>query len=50
MEIYISKEYAENIIQISKEFGIDARIVGTCKQSDKKQLTIQSEFGEFQYS
>jgi len=50
MEIYLNKEHAENIIQISKEFGIDAKIIGYCKQSHKKQLTIQSEFGEFQYS
>ena len=49
-EIYLNKEHAENIIQISKEFGIDAKIIGYCKQSHKKQLTIQSEFGEFQYS
>jgi len=49
MEIYISKQYADEIIRISQEFGIDAKIIGYCKSSEKKQLTIISEFGEFQY-
>jgi phosphoribosylformylglycinamidine cyclo-ligase len=49
MEVYIPKEYAEEIIQISQEFGIGAKIIGTCKNSEKKQLTIVSEFGEFHY-
>ncbi len=49
MEIYISKQYADEIIGISKEFDIDAKIIGYCKSSEKKQLTIISKYGEFQY-
>lgn len=49
-EIYVSKEYADDIINISKKFNVDAQIVGKCVKSDKKQLTIISEFGEFVYS
>ncbi|MGE0089840.1 MAG: AIR synthase related protein [Bacteroidales bacterium] len=49
MEIYTSKQYANEIISISKQFGIDAQIIGYCKSSEKKQLSIISEFGEFQY-
>ena len=48
-EIYISKEYTDDIINISKEFNVDAQIVGKCVRADKKQLTIISEFGEFVY-
>lgn len=48
-EIYVSKEYADDIINISKEFNVDAQIVGKCVRADKKQLTIISEFGEFVY-
>lgn len=48
-EIYVSKEYADDIINISKKFNVDAQIVGKCVKSDKKQLTIISEFGEFVY-
>ena len=49
MEIYIHAEYAEEIINISKRFNVDARIIGRCERSDKNKLTIKSEFGEFQY-
>lgn len=49
MEIYVSPEFAEEIIQISKSFNVDARIVGRCESSENKKLTIKSEFGEFHY-
>lgn len=49
MEIYLPREYAQQIIDISKSFGIDAQIVGYCEASDKKELLIESEFGKFEY-
>jgi phosphoribosylformylglycinamidine cyclo-ligase len=49
MEIYVAPEYAEEIINISKSFNIDAQIVGRCEKADKNKLTIKSEFGEFYY-
>ncbi|MBP3353735.1 MAG: phosphoribosylformylglycinamidine cyclo-ligase [Bacteroidales bacterium] len=49
MEIYLSPEYADEVISISKEFGIDAQIVGRVEASDKKELIIKSEFGTFEY-
>ena len=48
-ELYVPKEIADDIISISKSFNIDAKIVGFCQKSDKKKLTIKSEFGEFEY-
>ncbi len=48
-EIYLPAEYAKEIINISKSFNIDAQIVGRCLKSDKKKLTIKSEFGQFEY-
>jgi len=48
-EIYLPEKYAEDIINISKSFDIDAQIVGHCLNSDKKRLTIKSEFGHFEY-
>lgn len=50
MEIYIDQAYADEIINISKSFGIDAQIVGRVKSAAQKQVTIKSEFGEFLYS
>jgi len=49
MELYVAAEVAEDLIAISKSFNVNAQIVGKVEASDKKKLTISSEFGEFQY-
>jgi hypothetical protein len=49
LEVYLSPEHAEEVIAISKSFNIDAQIVGRVEESDKKELIIKSEFGEFKY-
>ena len=48
-ELYVPQEIAENIISISKEFHVDAKIIGRCEAHQGKKLTIKSEFGEFEY-
>ena len=50
MEIYVPPAIADAIIAISKSFNVDAQIVGRVETSNKKKLTITSEFGEFVYS
>ena len=49
MEIYLSAEDAQQVIEISKSFGIDARIVGRVEDAPANKLTISSEFGTFEY-
>ncbi|MDR0427084.1 MAG: phosphoribosylformylglycinamidine cyclo-ligase [Dysgonamonadaceae bacterium] len=49
MEIYLPEKYAAEIISISKSFDIDAQIVGFVEASDKKELIIESEYGQFTY-
>ena len=51
MELYVSPEIAQEIINISKSFNIDAQIVGRVEQKtdSNTSLTIQSEYGEFNY-
>ncbi|WP_430931195.1 AIR synthase related protein [Saccharicrinis sp. 156] len=49
MELYVPEEIAVDLIEISRSFNIDAQIVGRCEASDKKELTIKSEFGTFKY-
>lgn len=49
LEVYLPAEYAAEVIAISQSFNIDARIVGHIEESDKKELIIRSEFGEFKY-
>lgn len=49
MELYVSEDIADEIIQISESFGIPAKIIGRVEASDHKQVTIRSPFGEFKY-
>ena len=49
MELYVPQEIADDIIEISKSFNVDAKIVGRVEASETKKLTIKSEFGEFFY-
>lgn len=49
MEVYVSEEIAAEIIAISESFNVAAQIIGRVEASDIKQVTIQSEFGEFVY-
>ena len=49
MELYVPKEIADDIIEISKSFNVDAKIIGRVAASETKKLTIKSEFGEFLY-
>lgn len=49
MELYVPAEIANDIIAISKSFGVEAQIVGRVEASETKKLTIKSEFGTFEY-
>jgi len=49
MELYVNQKIADEIIQISKSFNVDAQIIGRVEASDAKKLTIKSEFGKFNY-
>ena len=49
MELYVPKEIANDIIEISKSFGVEAQIVGRVEASENKKLTITSVFGNFEY-
>lgn len=49
MELYVPKEIADDIIEISKSFGVEAQIVGRVEVIQNKKLTIKSEFGVFEY-
>jgi phosphoribosylformylglycinamidine cyclo-ligase len=50
MEIYLDEKSAEQVIQISKSFGVDAKIVGRVEKSADKKVTIKSSLGEFVYA
>jgi len=49
MELYVDEDIASEIIEISRSFNVEAKIVGRVEASQSKKLTIKSEFGEFVY-
>ena len=49
MELYVDPEIAQQIINISNRFNVEARIIGKVEKSASKKLTIKSQFGDFQY-
>ena len=49
MEVYVSPEDAQTVIDVAKSFDIDARIVGRVEDAPANKLTIKSEFGTFEY-
>ena len=50
MELYVSKEIADDIISISESYNVAAKIIGRVEESTTKKLAIRSEFGEFEYN
>ena len=49
MELYVPAEIAEDLIEISRSFNIDAQVIGRVEKNKGKKLTITSEFGKFVY-
>jgi len=49
MELYVPQSVSEDIINISKSFNIDAKIIGHVESSESKHLTIKSSYGTFNY-
>lgn len=48
MEIYVAPDIADRVIAISREFDIDARVVGHIEEG-ARSLAIKSEYGVFDY-
>jgi len=49
MELYVPHEIAENLVAISKSFGVDAQIVGRVEASNKKELLVTTRSGEINF-
>ena len=49
MEIYVAESFAEEIIEISRKMGVDARIIGRVEAFGGRKLTISGPFGTFVY-
>ena len=49
MELYVPEEIAQEIINISNSYNVDAKVIGRVETSSSKKLTISSEYGIFEY-
>lgn len=49
MEIYVAPEDADRVIGISREFGIDAQVIGRVEDAPANRLTIIGEHGTYEY-
>ncbi|MGA3013990.1 MAG: AIR synthase related protein [Bacteroidales bacterium] len=49
MEIYLPEVFAQGVIDIAKEFNIEAQIIGHCEAANKKKLTIRKGDISFDY-
>ena len=50
MEIYTDPHPAQEIIEISKSFDIDARIIGRVESAEQNELIIDGPLGQYQYA
>ena len=48
LEVYVSPEDADRVMEISRSFNIDARVIGRIEEG-KRSLTIESEYGKFEF-
>jgi phosphoribosylformylglycinamidine cyclo-ligase len=49
MELYVDENFAQQIIDVSKGFNVEAKIIGRVEKGVGKRVTIKSEFGVFEY-
>ena len=49
MEIYVAEESADELIEISRSYNVDAQVVGRVEHAEEKELIIQSPYGVFEY-
>ncbi|HEY9117238.1 MAG TPA: AIR synthase related protein [Roseivirga sp.] len=49
MEIYIDEKYAKDIIDVSKGFGVDAKVIGRVEEAKQAHLTIKHLGEAFEY-
>jgi len=50
MEVYTDATFAQRIIEISTQYGVNAQIIGRVEKSVTRQVIIRSAKGEFIYS
>ena len=50
MEIYTTEAAAEELMKISRSFGVDARIIGRAEASEAPEVELKTSYGTFKYA
>ena len=48
-KVKLIQEFAEEIVAISRKYGVDARIIGRVEKSSSPEVILVTENGEFSY-
>ena len=49
LELYVSPLFADDIINISRQFDLDAKIIGRVEKNSSNKLTLKTQNGTFEY-
>lgn len=49
LEIYCDEKYSSLIIDVAQSYGVAAQVIGHVEASESNQVSLKTEFGEFQY-
>jgi phosphoribosylformylglycinamidine cyclo-ligase len=49
MEIYLPEAYAKEVIDIAKSFDVDAQIIGHVEEAARREVVLETEYGDFEY-
>lgn len=49
MEVYLDEKFAQQVIDISKSFGVEAKVIGRVEGADTKKVTLKTSAGIFEY-
>ncbi len=49
MEIYVNESRAQDIIDISCKYGVDAKVIGRVEKAPQKEVILITEYGKFRY-
>ncbi|MEM1325132.1 MAG: AIR synthase-related protein [Bacteroidota bacterium] len=49
LEVYLPKEKTQTVIDIARQFNIEAQIIGRVEVADKNEVVIEGAFGRFSY-
>jgi phosphoribosylformylglycinamidine cyclo-ligase len=49
LEVYLAPEYAEQVLKLAADLGIDAQVIGQVEDAEKNEVIVESAHGTFQY-